>query len=216
MRAAERAYTAIREGILLGRHAGGVRLIETELALAIGVSRTPVREALRRLHAEGLVHFLPNHGAVVALFEARDAEEIFELRAMLEPISARLAAERASPEAIAELRALAEVQVRESKRRRTGFLARIGDLNDRFHRAIQAAADSPRLATMLAGLTEAPLILRTFGQYSPAELQRSAEQHLELVQALEARDPIWAHGIMQAHILAGRATYIRSRGLQQD
>ena len=230
MRAAERAYTAIREGILLGRHAGGVRLIETELALAIGVSRTPVREALRRLHAEGLVHFLPNHGAVVALFEARDAEEIFELRAMLEPISARLAAERASPEAIAELRALAEVQVRESKRRRTGFLARIGDLNDRFHRAIQAAADSPRLAKMLAGGEDPRFIARRLvilasediGEADPLALvvadaaARAVEQHLELVQALEARDPIWAHGIMQAHILAGRATYIRSRGLQQD
>jgi DNA-binding GntR family transcriptional regulator len=96
-------------------------------------------------------------------------------------------------------------------RRGAGHLVRIGDLNDRFHRLIQAAADSPRLAKTLAGLTEAPLILSTFAQYSPAELQRSAEQHLELVQAIEARDPMWAQSIMHAHILAGRNTYLRGR-----
>jgi DNA-binding GntR family transcriptional regulator len=68
---------------------------------------------------------------------------------------------------------------------------------------------------MLAGLIEAPLILRTFSQYTPAELKRSADQHAELVQALEAHDPTWAHSIMRAHILAGRATYLRSRPPQQ-
>jgi len=211
MRAAERAYSTVRDGILRGRYKAGSRLTEQELALAVGVSRTPVREALRRLHAEGLVEFEPNHGAVVALFELEDAEEIFELRALLEPISARRAAERATGAMIAELRVLAEQQNLESTRRGQGFLVRIGEINDRFHRLIQRAAGSSRLAKMLAGLIEAPLILRTFSQYTPAELKRSADQHAELVQALEARDPTWAHSIMRAHILAGRATYLRSR-----
>ena len=211
MRAAERAYSTVRDGILQGTYAAGTRLTELDLAQAAGVSRTPIREALRRLHSEGLVEFAPNHGAVVAVFEPEDAEEIFELRSLLEPICARRAAERATPAAIAELRDLSEQQILESRRRRPGFLVRIGDLNDRFHRLLQEAAASSRLAKTLAGLIEAPLILRTFGRYSPAELQRSADQHLELVQALEARDSLWAHSIMRAHILAGRATYLRSR-----
>jgi len=211
MRAAQRAYSTVREGILRGAYRGGTRLTEQELALAAGVSRTPVREALRRLHAEGLVNFEPNHGAVVAMFERADAEEIFELRALLEPISARRAAERATPDAIGQLRALAQRQKLESTRRGPGHLARIGGLNDRFHRLIQTAAESPRLAKTLAGLTEAPLILSTFARYSPQELQRSADQHLELVQAIEARDPMWAHSVMHAHILAGRNTYLRGR-----
>ncbi len=84
-------------------------------------------------------------------------------------------------------------------------------MNDRFHRTIQRAADSPRLAKTLSGLIEAPLILRTFANYSPAELQRSADQHVELVQAIEARDGTWAHSVMRSHILAGRATYLRGR-----
>jgi len=211
MRAAERAYSTVRDGILRGTYAAGTRLTEQDLALTAGVSRTPIREALRRLHAEGLVEFAPNHGAVVALFEPEDAEEIFELRSLLEPICARRAAERASPALISELRRLAEQQILESKRRRPGHLVRIGDLNDRFHRLLQEGAASSRLAKTLAGLIEAPLILRTFGQYSTVELQRSADQHVELVQALEARDPLWAHSVMRAHILAGRATYLRSR-----
>jgi DNA-binding GntR family transcriptional regulator len=211
MRAAERAYSTVRDGILRGTYAAGTRLTEQDLAMAAGVSRTPVREALRRLHSEGLVEFAPNHGAVVALFEPEDAEEIFELRSVLEPICASRAAERAAPALVAELRDLAERQILESRRRRPGFLVRIGDLNDRFHRLLQEGAHSSRLAKTLAGLIEAPLILRTFGQYTPAELQRSADQHLELVQALEARDPLWAHSIMRMHILAGRATYLRSR-----
>ncbi len=168
------------------------------MARTAGVSRTPIREALRRLHAEGLVEFEPNHGAVVALFELEDAEEIFELRALLEPISARRAAERASPTTIAELRSLAEKQRAESRRRTGEYILRIGELNDRFHKLVQAAAGSARLAKTLAGLIDAPLILRTFAQYTPAELLRSADQHLELVQAFDARDPIWAHSIMGA------------------
>ena len=216
MRAAERAYSTVRDGILCGTYRAGSRLTEQELAETAGVSRTPIREALRRLHAEGLVEFSPNHGAVVALFEPEDAEEIFELRSLLEPISARRAALRSSTADIAKLRSLSERQLLESKRRRPGYLLRIGELNDQFHRLMQKSAGSPRLEKSLAGLIEAPLILRTFGQYSPAELQRSADQHLELVQALEARDPLWAHSIMRAHILAGRATYLRSRRTRQS
>lgn len=212
MRAAERAYTWVRDGILKGRQGAGSRLTEQELAEAVGVSRTPIREALRRLHAEGLVHFEPNHGAIVASFELHDAEEIFELRALLEPAGARRAAGSATAQEIAELRLLAEQQMRESTSRQGAYLTRIGELNDRFHRLIQQASNSRRLTKALSGILEAPLILRTFSAYTAGELRRSADQHLELVQALEARDPDWAHSIMQAHIMTGRATYLRSRG----
>ena len=211
MRAAERAYSWVRDGILKASLGAGSRLTEQELAEAVGVSRTPIREALRRLHAEGLVHFEPNHGAIVASFESHDAEEIFELRAVLEPLGARRAALRATEEELAELRRLAEEQMDESIARRGAHLARIGDLNDRFHRLIQQASNSQRLTKALSGILEAPLILRTFQEYTAGELRRSADQHLELVHALEARDPDWAHSIMQAHIMTGKATYQRSR-----
>ncbi len=211
MRAAERAYTWVREAILKGRQLAGSRLMEQDLAEAVGVSRTPIREALRRLHAEGLVHLEPNHGAIVASFESHDAEEIFEVRALLEPLGAKRAATRVTEPQVAQLRLLAEQQLKESLNRRGAYLTRIGELNDRFHRLIQQASNSQRLTKALFGIIDAPLILRTFSEYTEDELCRSANQHLELVQALETRDPDWAHSIMQAHIMTGRATYLRSR-----
>jgi DNA-binding GntR family transcriptional regulator len=212
MRAAERAYLIARKGILHGQYAAGSRLTEHHLTQATGVSRTPVREALRRLHAEGFVQFEPNHGAVVAAQGPEDAEEIFELRALLEPISAGRAAMHAAPATVEQLRSLARQQLLVSTQRGPQQLTRIGDLNDRFHRLIQCAAESRRLAKTLAGLIEAPLILRTFGQYSSDELRRSANQHMELVEAIEAHDAPWAESVMRAHILAGRATYLRGLG----
>ena len=212
MRATEHAYASVREGILHGTYKAGARLTEEDLARSTGVSRTPIREALRRLQAEGLVRLEANHGAIVAPFELADAEEIFELRAVLEPIAAERAAVRADGATIAELRALAEQQALASTQRVGSYLAQIADLNDRFHRLVQTAAGSARLIRVIAGLTEALLILGTFAKYTQNELVRSADQHLELVQAFEARDPKWAHGIMRAHVLAGRAAYLRARG----
>jgi DNA-binding GntR family transcriptional regulator len=148
---------------------------------------------------------------MVSSYGVEAAEEIFELRALLEPISARRAAERATRDAITAMRSLAERQISESMQRQGDFLSRIGRLNDQFHRAVQAAAQSIRLGRTLAGLIEAPLILRTFERYTSTELKRSADQHLELVQAFEERDPSRAHSIMHAHILAGRAAYLRGR-----
>ena len=216
MRAAARAYTTVRDAIVQGKYQAGARLIEQELAQKIGVSRTPIREALQRLHAEGLIQFEPNHGAVVAVFDTEDADDRFELRAVLEPIGASRAAERASQSEIAELRSLAELQLFETIRLGSESLARIAELNDQFHGLVQCAAASAPLARAMVGLIEAPLVRRTFGQYTRAELRRSADQHVELVQALEARDPLWARSIMQAHILSGRATYFRRRSAASD
>src|SRR5215203_6092246 len=97
-RAAEAAYGIIREGILSGELARGQRLREEELALRAGVSRTPVREALRRLDAEGLVDFTPNRGARVTAWSERELEDVYEARALLESYGARLAATRVTAE----------------------------------------------------------------------------------------------------------------------
>lgn len=209
MRAVDRAYEAVRSGIIAGRYLAGARLTEQEIATAVGVSRTPVREALRRLDAEGLVDFTPNLGAVVTTWTEADSDEVFDLRAMLESYGARRATDRATADQIAELRRLAESQYRESVERRAGCLERIADLNSRFHRRLQEAAASPRLSRALAALIEAPLMMRTFQKYTPEDLQRSAQHHLEIVLALEARDPDWAASVMLSHIHAARGALNR-------
>jgi DNA-binding GntR family transcriptional regulator len=209
LRAVDRAYEAVRSGIIAGRYLAGARLTEQEIATTVGVSRTPVREALRRLDAEGLVEFTPNLGAVVTTWNEVDSDEIFDLRAMLESYGARRATSRASNEQIAGLRRLAELQYHESVARKVGYLERIGDLNSQFHRGMQDAAASPRLVRALAGLIEAPLMMRTFQKYTPEDLQRSAQHHLEIVSALEARDAEWAASVMFSHVHAARGALNR-------
>jgi len=204
MRAVDQAYQTVRDGIISGRYPPASRITEQEIAEAAGVSRTPVREALRRLHGEGLVEFQANHGAVVTDWSDTDANEVFELRAMLESHGAARAAVNATPAQRQELRELAEEQHRHSLERGEGHLERIGELNSLFHRRLQEAANSPRLARALAALLEAPLIMKTFLKYRPQDLERSAVHHLELVRAIESGDPDWAASVMRSHILAAR------------
>lgn len=209
MRAVDRAYSTVKNGIISGRYPGGGRITEQEVAAASGVSRTPVREALRRLQSEGLVDFTPNFGAVVTAWTEADADEVFELRAMLEAYGARRAARHATAEQLAALRRFAEAQYRESVERKPGYLARIGELNNFFHHAIQDAADSARLKRCLASLIEAVLVMKTFNMYSPDDLVRSAQHHLELCSALESRDADWASSVMSSHIRAARGVVKR-------
>lgn len=209
MRAVDQAYQTVRDGIIAGRYPPSARITEQDIAAAAGVSRTPVREALRRLHSEGLVEFQANHGAVVTEWSAEDADEVFELRAMLEAFGAARAAARASEAQIQELRALAEEQHACSVARQGEYLERIGELNSRFHRRLQDAAASPRLSRALSALLEAPMIMKTFLKYRPEDLERSAVHHLELVKAIEARDADWAASVMRSHILAARGALRR-------
>jgi DNA-binding FadR family transcriptional regulator len=105
--AVEKAYRAIRAGIADGTYPSNAHITAGELALKLGVSRTPVREALRRLHAEGLINFVANHGAYVTSWTRTDIDEVFELRSTLESYAAERAARRLSPEQLAELNQLA-------------------------------------------------------------------------------------------------------------
>jgi DNA-binding GntR family transcriptional regulator len=208
--AVERAYEALLEGILSGAHPPGSRLREEELAAAIGLSRTPVREALQRLHAEGLVDEFPNRGAVVADLDA-DLDDMYELRSLLEGYGARRAATRATAEQLYELDDLCTKM--EDYGRRTGRrrLDVISQLNTRFHRELHAAGRNARLMPLISGLMLLPLVRHTFHHYSEEELQRSLAQHRELVEAIRARDPVWAEAVMHAHVSAGRNSLRRQQ-----
>src|SRR5476651_469341 len=109
--AVERAYRTIRDGIVSGAYGPGDHLTAQGLAATSGISRTPVREAMRRLHAEGLIRFIPNRGAFVTHLDERDVSKIYSLRVVLEGYAAEAAAKEASPEQIAEMEALARRMV---------------------------------------------------------------------------------------------------------
>ena len=203
-KAVDKAYQTVRERIIRGVYPAPSRITEQEVAAAAGVSRTPVREALRRLHAEGLLEFIPHQGAIVTEWTREDRDDLFELRALLESYGAARAARRMSEAGIAELRQIAEDQYHETVAKSPGYLNRIGELNSQFHRRIHELAGSSRLVTALASLIEAPLMMRTFENYKDEDLVRSASEHLEIVRALESRDGDWSAALMRAHILGAR------------
>lgn len=200
--AVERAYQLIRGNIVAGRYESGQHLRSEELALAVGVSRTPVREALRRLHSEGLVDFRTNYGAYVTGWTLGDLDEVFGLRTVLESYAAELAATALTPAEIDQIGVLAETTHTLALEKGPGFRDRIAVANNALHAIIIGAAASRRLSAMISGVMEMPLVMRTLSYYSDDALLRSAGHHRELCAAFRARDPRWAASIMRCHLLA--------------
>lgn len=212
-RATDLAYEHIRHDLMAGRWPTGTHLREAELSRELNMSRTPVREALRRLSAEALLVFEPHLGATVQGWSHHDVHEIFELRLHLESLAAALAARNATPAQIAELDGLAYAFEAAAKRRDAG-LGALTEANDRFHRLIIQASGYRRLAQLTALLIEVPLQVRTFARYDESAMGRSIAHHFELVEAIRSRDETWARAVMQAHIQAGRQTMIAALGTQ--
>lgn len=203
--AAELAYRSLRRDILSGRLAQGSRVTEAHHAEALGISRTPVREAIKRLALEGFVERESGFGARVATFPADELEQIFQIRLMLESYAARRAARFATEEEIAELRRLAEVMSACALPMREEDGRRWSAANEAFHKGIMHAARSSRLATMLSFAVDIAIVMRTFRVYSDRDLARSAAHHHEIVDAIAARAPDWAASVMSSHLLAAAA-----------
>jgi DNA-binding GntR family transcriptional regulator len=201
--AGERAYELIRTSIIDGTLRQGEHVREEKFAADVGVSRTPVREALRRLHAEGLVAFEAHRGARVVSWSDQAVDEIFALRAMVEGHAARWAAGRSAPETIERLTQLSD-QMRAAAAGGSARLRELTTLNNEYHGLIAEAGGGPQLETLRQTLVQRPLVYRTFYWYSTPDLQRSMNHHDEIIDALAAGDGEWAAASMTAHILAAR------------
>ncbi|TDC86269.1 GntR family transcriptional regulator [Actinomadura sp. 7K507] len=210
VRAVDRVYTRLRSDILDGVHPPGARIGEAELAEATGASRTPVREALRKLEVEGLVEILPHRGARVPGWTPEDLEEIYELRMLLEGAAARRAATRIESADIDRMAGLCDLIERAAEPGDGQDLDRVAELNAEFHGIVRVAAASGRLVSMLNSVTQLPLVMRTFHRYSRDDLDRSFAHHRELVAALRAGDGMWAESVTRAHVLAAKAVLIRA------
>jgi DNA-binding GntR family transcriptional regulator len=206
-RAAGRAYRMIRRSILNGGQPMGSWLREEELAGALGVSRTPVREALHRLNAEGLVAYLPKRGVQVVTLSDDDLAEIFGLRCVLEPYGAALAARHASKADLDALSAIATAMVEINAAPELDVL-RLSELNYIFHDRIIQLSGHVRLRSIFASLLRTPLFAHTFTRYSRETLQRADNHHLELLAAIRTGDGQWSSSIMYAHIRAGQAALL--------
>ncbi|GIF25652.1 DNA-binding GntR family transcriptional regulator [Actinoplanes tereljensis] len=200
--AAEQVTQSLRDEIMSGAIASGTRLGEAELAVRLSVSRTPVREALSRLAAEGLVELTPHRGARVATWSEEQLREIFELRLRLEPYAVRQAVPRLHSDQLDQLDELAEAMIQNRS------LDRLVDLNRRFHGMFIDAAGSLPLAGALKAVTHAAVVHQNFADYTPDAMHRSLNHHVEMVAAARAGDGDWAEAVMRAHLYNARATMI--------
>lgn len=187
----------LRERIVTGALAPGTRLIERDLADQLGVSRVPVREALRMLEAEGMVHTVPRKGVVVNSLSRRDVEELFDVREALEVMSCRRAAERSTDEGLHDLEELlAEARAAVA----AGDPARIAQANAAFHEQITALADNLALAALMEPLRSKMRWL--FAQTdNPGH---TVEEHQGLYDAIVSRDADSAAACAIEHVRSNR------------
>jgi DNA-binding GntR family transcriptional regulator len=203
----EQAYLTLRRRLADGTYPPGSRLREEDLAAQLGVSRTPVREALRRLDAEGWLRVVPNQGAFAAEWSTAEIEEIFDLRALLESHAAEHAAMAPDRRALAAMEAACEQAEAALPGGDLAALEAISDANVRFHRALWEMSGRARCRAVLHSLAVPPMVLRNFRHFDPAGLRRSVDQHREMIAAITAGDPGWAGAVMRAHVQAGRAVF---------
>ena len=203
--ASDAAAELIRTAILDGSLPPGARLKEEELASELGISRTPVREALRILRTDGLLQSSPNQGSTVRTYEIDDLDELYRLRALLEGFAARRAARSITDEQIATLR---ESCQRFSSLTAEDNLKELVAENLLFHNTVVAAAGSARLADMVRSVIELPLVYRSYIWYSPTQKHSSEHSHELLTDALADRDADRAELVMRAHIDEGRSVLL--------
>lgn len=197
------AYRRLIDEIRSGALAPGARLREIELAERMGISRTPVREAIRQLESDGLVSHLPRQGATIRSLDHAEVVELYEMRAVLEGTAARLAARAASDIELAELVALnAELAAVPA-----GAQAR--EINRIFHRTLIEAARNRFLIKAMSALQKTLLILGPTTLAEPERAVAAVAEHGAVLDALQSRDGAGAEVAMRAHVEAALSARIR-------
>lgn len=191
-------FNTLRQAIITGEFAPGERLMEISLANRLGVSRTPVREAIRKLELEGLVIMIPRKGAQVARITEKNLRDVIEIRTVLEEFAAVLACERIDQSGLHDLRQAHEHFIRSVE---NGDILDIVDKDETFHDTIFRATNNDRLISIINNLREQ--FYRYRMEYVKDIRQRSnlVEEHRELLDAISSRDSIKAKELMKTHLL---------------
>ena len=202
---AEFVYESLRDAISDGRIAGGERVREEEVAHNLGVSRTPVREALQRLQQRGLLVLGAGRGLVVAQLSQQQVVELYAMREILEGSAARFAAKHATTAEIAIL-----YQLQEQLRVAEGDAMLHVSLNRRFHQAIYEAAHNRYLMQTLDSLHDSFALLRSTTLRLPHRQRNSDEERRRIIAAIEKHDPDLAEREAREHILQAQRTRFES------
>lgn len=191
------AYLSLRALILKRRLRPGTKLIVRLLSEELGLSPTPVKEALAALEREGLVMTVPHRGYFIPRITPEDIQDIYRLREVVEGLAARLAAERANPGLADKLAQLLERQRRAAKTRQ---VERYGDLDLSFHHAIWEGARSERILRVAEAFFGQVRLFISTSATVPGRLSMSLEEHEAILRAMAASDCAGAEGAMRRHI----------------
>ncbi len=193
----EIVFESLREAIIGGVLKPGERMMEIQLAEEMGVSRTPVREAIRKLELEGFVVMIPRKGAYVAGISLKDINDVFEIRAALEGLAAGLAAERMTEE---ELEQMERLLVRKAEIIENNDLESIVEVDTDFHATLYKASRNERLIQILNNLREQIQRFRTTSLAVPGRMKDALEEHRKMVEALSERNVTLAQSLATEHI----------------
>ena len=191
-------FQEIREDILKGKFKENEELREATLGKKLGVSRTPVREALRQLELEGLVHIIPNKGAYVTGITEKDVHDIYMTRSMLEGLCARWAAEHISEEQIQEME---EVLLLTEYHLDRGNAEQLAELDGKFHEVLYDASQSRILRHILSDFHKYVQVARKRSVKKEDRAKKSLEEHREILNALRTGDADRAEELAHIHIL---------------
>ncbi len=196
----------IRQAIISGQFPAGMRLMELQLAEEMGVSRTPVREAIRKMELEGLVVMIPRRGAYVANISIKDINEVYEVRTALDVLAAGLAAEKITDEEVAEMRRLIEVDrplVAEKN------YPKIIENDTAFHDIIYRASGNRRCMTIINNLREQITAIRGSSMPYPGRLEVMLEEHTAIVDAIAKHNAKKAQEAVRVHMENAERTLLR-------
>jgi len=193
----QRVYSILKTAIIKGGLEVGSKLTEAKIAMQLGVSKTPVREALRQLADEEFVRITPNQGVVVSKISIEDIKDFLQLRMALEGLAANLAAKRISQKEIKELEKYHEQMYKFAVKK---DLSAFGEENAKFHNILLHASGNKRLARIVGNFTDIAYRFWLKSLNEPEKLKSSLEEHGNIITALKKRDPEQAEQLIRIHL----------------
>lgn len=194
-----RVFHTIRENILAGKYRPNEELKEKTIGEELGVSRTPVREALRQLELEGLVSIIPNKGAYVIGITRKDMQDIYEIRGHLEGLCAKWAATNITKEQLDELEEIVFLAEFHAKKGNTEQLV---ELDDKFHETLYKASNSKELSRVLSDFHHYLQRVRKVTLKDDVRAKQSNQEHMMIVEALKAHNAELAEKLASEHIFS--------------
>lgn len=196
-----RVFQSIRENILNGVYCENEELRENTIAKELGVSRTPVREALRQLELEGLVKIVPNKGACVTGITQKDVKDIYMIRSLLEGLCARWATEHITEAKIDELEEIILLSEFHLKKRKEEQPQQVTELDGKFHEILYTASNSRILKHVLSDFHKYVRMARKASVTDPERAEKSIEEHKNILQAIKDRDADKAERLANEHMM---------------